>query len=110
MVPWPTGDEAGPGAGRYAGAKGVGRWSLPDGVARDEPDHPSIAACLDAVHRTLAEGPADAMGADAPGRVRGCLIRDGPGAPLTECASEHRRPIHTQERHRDTPVGVSSSE
>lgn len=36
VVPWPTGDEAGPGSGHYVGAKGAGRWSLPDGVARDE--------------------------------------------------------------------------
>lgn len=94
VVPWLTGDEAGPGSGYYVGADGVGSWSLPDNLACDKPGHPSIAAYLEAVHRTLTEGPADAMGPDVPGLVRGCLIRDDPDAPLLDDALEHWRPVH----------------
>ncbi|MEU1488057.1 hypothetical protein ABZ441_30515, partial [Streptomyces sp. NPDC005752] len=61
VVPWLTGDEAGPESGHYVGADGVGYWSLPDNLACDKPGYPSIASYLEAVHRTLTEGPADAM-------------------------------------------------
>ncbi|EDY65778.2 predicted protein [Streptomyces pristinaespiralis ATCC 25486] len=37
MVPWLTGDEAGPESGHYVGADGVGYWSLPDNPASDRP-------------------------------------------------------------------------
>ncbi|MEU0750217.1 hypothetical protein ABZ476_27885, partial [Streptomyces albogriseolus] len=56
VVPWLTSDEAGPESGHYVGADGVGRWSLPDNLTCDKQDFPSIAAYLDAVHRTLVEG------------------------------------------------------
>lgn len=94
VVPWLTGDEAGPESGHYVGADGVGRWSLPDNLACDKPDFPSTAAYLDAVHRTLTEGPADAMGPDVPGLVWGCLIWDDPEAPLLDDALEHWHPVH----------------
>ncbi|MFJ6694531.1 hypothetical protein ACIQM4_00455 [Streptomyces sp. NPDC091272] len=94
VVPWLTGDETGPEYGHYAGADGVGYWSMPDNLACDKPGHPSIAAYLEAVHRTLVEGPADAMGTDVPGLVWGCLIWDDPDAPLLDDALEHWRPVH----------------
>ncbi|MFE6364254.1 hypothetical protein ACFVP3_30200 [Streptomyces sp. NPDC057806] len=94
VVPWLTGDETGPESGHYVGADGVGRWSLPDGLACDEPDYPSIAAYLEAVHRTLTEGPADAMGPDVPGLVWGCLIWNDPEAPGLDEALEHWSPVH----------------
>ncbi|WAZ21407.1 hypothetical protein STRCI_002576 [Streptomyces cinnabarinus] len=94
VVPWLTGDESGPESGHYVGADGVGRWSLPDNLGCDKPDFPSIAAYLEAVHRTLTEGPADAMGPDVPGLVWGCLIWDDPEAPLLDDALEHWHPVH----------------
>lgn len=94
VVPWLTGDEAGPESGHYVGADGVGRWSLPDNLACDKPGYPSITAYLEAVHRTLTEGPADAMGPDVPGLVWGCLIWDDPEAPLLDDALEHWHPVH----------------
>jgi hypothetical protein len=94
VVPWLTDDEAGPESGHYVGAGGVGRWSLPDNLACDKPDFPSIAAYLDAVHRTLTEGPGDAMGSDVPGLVWGCLVWDDPEAPLLDDALEHWYPVH----------------
>ncbi|WP_405681970.1 hypothetical protein [Streptomyces sp. NBC_00057] len=94
VVPWLTGDETGPESGHYVGANGVGYWSHPDNLACDKPDYPSIAAYLEAVHRTLTEGPADAMGPDVPGLVWGCLIWDDPGSPLLDDALEHWRPVH----------------
>ncbi len=94
VVPWLTGDEAGPESGHYVGADGVGRWSLPDNLTCDKPDFPSIAAYLDAVHRTLVEGPADAMGPVVPGLVWDCLVWDDPDAPLLDDALEHWHPLH----------------
>ncbi|MFF1277659.1 hypothetical protein ACFVZC_30320 [Streptomyces marokkonensis] len=94
VVPWLTGDEAGFECGQYVGADGVGSWSQPDNLACDKPGHPSIAAYLGAVHRTLTEGPPDAMGPDVPGLVWGCLIWDDPEAPLLDDALEHWHPIH----------------
>lgn len=55
VVPWLTGDEAGPESGDYVGADGVGTWSHPDNLACDQPRYASIAAYLEAVHRTLTE-------------------------------------------------------
>jgi hypothetical protein len=94
VVPWLTGDEAGPGSGLYVGEDGVGSWSMPDNLACDKPGYPSITAYLEAVHRTLTEGPADAMGPDVPGLVWGCLIWDDPEAPLLDDALEHWHPVH----------------
>ncbi|MFF2410488.1 hypothetical protein [Streptomyces sp. NPDC058092] len=94
VVPWLTGDETGPESGHYVGAGGVGYWSLPDNLACDKPDYPSIAAYLETVHRTLTEGPADAMGPDVPGLVWGSLVWDDPGSPLLDDALEHWRPVH----------------
>ncbi|MET8829833.1 hypothetical protein ABZX40_29915 [Streptomyces sp. NPDC004610] len=94
VVPWLTGDQAGPEYGHYAGAEGVGRWSMPDNLACDKPGYPSITAYLEAVHRTLTEGPADAMAPDRPGLVWGCLIWDDPEAPLLDDALGHWRPLH----------------
>ncbi|MCQ4206608.1 hypothetical protein [Streptomyces longispororuber] len=94
VVPWLTCDEAGPESGTYAGPDGVGSWSLPDDLACDKPSHPSIAAYLEAVYRTLTEGPAHAMGSDVPGLVWGCLIWDDPACPLLDDALPHWRPIH----------------
>ncbi|GGZ74183.1 hypothetical protein [Streptomyces bluensis] len=94
VVPWLTGDEAGPESGLYVGEDGVGPWSLPDNLACDKPGYPSIAAYLEAVHRTLTEGPADAMGPDVPGLVWGCLIWDDPEAPRLDDALEHWHPVH----------------
>lgn len=48
----------------------------------------------DAVHRTLTDGPADAMGPDVPGLVWGCLLWDDPEAPLLDDALEHWHPVH----------------
>ncbi len=94
VVPWLTGDEAGPESGHYVGADGVGYWSLPDNLACDKPGYPSIASYLEVVHRTLTEGPADAMGPEVPGLVWGCLVWDDPGSPLLDDALEHWRPVH----------------
>lgn len=94
VVPWLSGDEAGPESGHYVGADGVGYWSLPDSLACDKPGYPSIAAYLEAVHRTLTEWPADAMGTDVPGLVWGCLVWDDPEAPALDDALEHWRPVH----------------
>ncbi|WP_308117999.1 SMI1/KNR4 family protein [Streptomyces buecherae] len=94
VVPWLTRDEAGPESGHYVGAAGVGSWSLPDDLGFGSPSYPSIAGYLDAVHRTLTEGPADAMGPDVPGLVWGCLVWDDPEAPLLDDALEHWRPLH----------------
>lgn len=94
VVPWLTGDEAGTESGHYVGADGVGYWSLPDNLACDKPGYSSIAAYLEAVHRTLVEGPADLMGPGVPGLVWGCLIWDDPEAPVLDDALEHWRPVH----------------
>ncbi|MGX1267078.1 hypothetical protein [Streptomyces phaeoluteigriseus] len=94
VVPWLTGDQAGPEYGHYVGADGVGYWSLPDNLACDKPDYPSITGYLEAVHRTLTEGPAEAMGPEVPGLVWGCLIWDDPEAPLLDDALEHWHPVH----------------
>lgn len=95
VVPWLTGDEAGPESGHWAGGAGVGRWSLDSlaGVGR-EAAYPSIAAYLDAVHRTLTDGPADAMGPDVPGVVWGCLVWENREAPLLDDALPHWTPVH----------------
>ncbi|MFF0110079.1 SMI1/KNR4 family protein [Streptomyces hirsutus] len=95
VVPWLTGDEAGPESGHWVGAIGVGRWSVDSlpGVGA-KPAFPSIAAYLDAVLRTVTEGPADAMGPDVPGLVWGCLIWENPEYPLLDEALPHWTPIH----------------
>ncbi|MFJ9589152.1 SMI1/KNR4 family protein [Streptomyces acidicola] len=95
VVPWLTGDEAGPESGHWVGVIGVGRWGLDSlpGVGA-EPAFPSIAAYLDAVLRTVTEGPADAMGPDVPGLVWGCLIWENPEYPLLDEALPHWTPIH----------------
>ncbi|MFI1416750.1 hypothetical protein ACH4VX_01960 [Streptomyces sp. NPDC020731] len=93
VVPWLTGDEAGPESGHWVGTGGVGSWSLPDRLP-GKPSYPSIAAYLETVHRTVTEGPADLTGPDVPGLVWGCLIWDDPGNPLLDDALEHWAPIH----------------
>ena len=95
VVPWLTGDEAGSESGHWVGAMGVGRWSVDSlpGVSAG-PAFPSIAAYLDAVLRTVTEGPADAMGPDVPGLVWGCLIWQNPEYPLLDKALSHWRPVH----------------
>ncbi|MEU4178293.1 hypothetical protein [Streptomyces sp. NPDC026589] len=95
VVPWLTRDEAGPESGYWVGAIGVGRWGLDSlpGVGATAA-FPSIAAYLDAVLRTVTEGPADAMGPDVPGLVRGCLIWENPEHPLLDEALTHWTPIH----------------
>ncbi|MEV5455236.1 hypothetical protein [Streptomyces sp. NPDC052535] len=95
VVPWLTGDEAGHESGHWVGDIGVGQWSLDSliGVGR-KAAYPSIAAYLDAVYRTLADGPGDAMGPGVPGVVWGCLIWDGHEAPLLDEALPHWTPVH----------------
>lgn len=96
VVPWLTGDEAGPESGHWVGAIGVGRWGLDSlpGVGA-KPAFPSIAAYLDAVLRTVTEGPAAAMGGpNVPGLVWGCLIWENPEYPLLDEALPHWTPIH----------------
>ncbi|MFD5573984.1 SMI1/KNR4 family protein [Streptomyces cadmiisoli] len=95
VVPWLTGDEAGPESGHWVGDIGIGRWSLDSliGVGR-KAAYPSIAAYLDAVYRTLTDGLADAMGPNVPGVVWGCLIWENHEAPLLDEALPHWTPIH----------------
>ncbi|MEU9578170.1 SMI1/KNR4 family protein [Streptomyces chilikensis] len=101
VVPWLTTDEAGPENGEYVGAEGVGHWSLPEMELRLH--QTSLAAYLEAVHRTLTEGPADLMGPDVPGVVWGCLIWDAPAYPLLDEALPHWTPVHGTHVH-GTPV------
>ncbi|MGW8889163.1 hypothetical protein [Streptomyces sp. NPDC055749] len=93
VLPWLTRDEAGPLQGHYVGTDGVGKWSLMDEPV-ERPEYPSMAAYLEAVHRTVTEGPADLMGADVPGIVWGCLLWDNPENPGLGDAFEHWTPIH----------------
>ncbi|MFE7047790.1 hypothetical protein ACFVAM_05395 [Streptomyces californicus] len=93
VVPWLTRDEAGPLQGHYAGDIGVGRWNLVDEPV-SEPAYPSATAYLEAVHRTLTEGPAGLMGSDVPGLVWGCLVWDDPENPGLDEAFEHWAPVH----------------
>ncbi|MEV6162384.1 hypothetical protein AB0L71_10755 [Streptomyces sp. NPDC052052] len=93
VVPWLTRDEAGPLHGHYAGDDGVGTWALMDDPV-SKPDHPSVSAYLEAVHRAVTQGPPDLMGADVPGVVWGCLIWDDPQLPGLDEAFEHWTPIH----------------
>ncbi|WP_345627577.1 hypothetical protein [Streptomyces thinghirensis] len=51
--------------------------------------YPSIAAYLEAVYRTLTDGPADGMGPNVPGVVWGCLIWENYEAPLLDEALPH---------------------
>ncbi|MER5359106.1 hypothetical protein [Streptomyces sp. NPDC002785] len=93
VVPWLTRDEAGPLHGHYAGAVGVGDWSIVDEPVT-KPVYPSIAAYLEAALRTVTDGPADLMGDDVPGLVWGCLIWDDPERPGMLDAFEHWTPLH----------------
>jgi hypothetical protein len=93
VVPWLTRDETGPLYGHYASDVGVGKWTLVDEPV-SKPVYPSIAAYLDAVHRTVTRGPADLMGDDVPGLVWGCLVWDDPERPGMDEAFEHWTPIH----------------
>ncbi|MGW0548869.1 hypothetical protein [Streptomyces altiplanensis] len=94
VVPWLTGDEAGPEYGQYVSAAGVGHWSTMTGPEVSEPRHPSAAAYLEAVHRTLTVGPADLMGPDVPGIVWGCLVWEDPEHPGLDDALGHWTPLH----------------
>ncbi|MGW2173775.1 hypothetical protein ACWC1C_24950 [Streptomyces sp. NPDC001705] len=95
VVPWLTIDEAGAESGHWVGDIGVGQWSS-DGLigVGQKAAYPSIAAYLDAVYRTLAGGPADAMGPGVPGVVWGCLIWERHEAPLLDEALPHWTPVH----------------
>ena len=93
VVPWLTRDEAGPLHGYYAGDDGVGQWNLVDEPV-SKPEYSSVTAYLEAVLRTLTEGPADLMGADVPGLVWGCLVWDDLENPGMDEAFEHWTPIH----------------
>ncbi|WP_328558462.1 hypothetical protein [Streptomyces coelicoflavus] len=94
VVPWMTCDEAGPASGYWAGDNGVGRWTLDSliGVGQ-RAAYPSIAAYVDAVYRTLTDGPADAMGPGVPGVVWGRLIWEWHEAPLLDDALPRWRPV-----------------
>lgn len=95
VVPWLTRDEAGAESGYWVGDMGVGRWSVDNLPGESgEPAFPSIAAYLDAVLRTVTEGPADAMGSHVPGLVWGCLVWENPEHPLLDEALPHWSPIH----------------
>ncbi|MEV0318126.1 hypothetical protein ACIBKX_07665 [Streptomyces sp. NPDC050658] len=94
VVPWVTSDEAGPEYGEYVSASGVGHWSTMAGPEVDRPSRPSLAAYLEATHRTLTEGPADLMGPEVPGLVWGCLLWQDPASPRLDDALEHWRPVH----------------
>lgn len=92
VVPWLTRDQAGPEYGEYVSAAGVGHWSTMAGVEVSAPRHPSVAAYLETVHRTLTAGPADLMGPD--GIVWGCLLWDDPEDPRLDDALAHWTPVH----------------
>ncbi|MFE0131126.1 hypothetical protein ACFWY6_06030 [Streptomyces sp. NPDC059037] len=94
VVPWVSRDAAGPEYGEYVSETGVGHWSTMAGPEVSEPRHPSMAAYLAAVHRTLTEGPPDLMGSDVPGIVWGCLVWDDPDDPRLDDALEHWTPLH----------------
>ncbi|MFD4234709.1 hypothetical protein [Streptomyces sp. NPDC058542] len=55
---------------------------------------PAAEPAIDAVLRTVTEGPADAMGPQVPGPVRGCLVRENPERPLLDEALPYWTPIH----------------
>ncbi|MFF7243064.1 hypothetical protein ACFZBU_04095 [Embleya sp. NPDC008237] len=93
VLPWLTRDEAGPEQGRYAGDVGVGDWSIVEQPVT-EAVCPSISAYLEAVLRTLTDGPANLMRDDVPGLVWGCLIWDNPERPGMLDAFAHWTPIH----------------
>ncbi|MET8689945.1 hypothetical protein ABZV77_37650 [Streptomyces sp. NPDC004732] len=107
VVPWLTGDEAGPEYGQYVSARGVGRWSTTAGPEVSGPAHASAADYLEAVHRTLAEGPGDLLGSDVPGIVWGCLVWDDPRDPRLDDALPHWTPLH-QSARRGCETGVGN--
>ncbi|MFF9899054.1 hypothetical protein [Streptomyces longispororuber] len=80
--------------GLYLSAVGLGEWSSYEGLIQGEPLYPSIAAYLEAVNRTLAEGPADLMGPQVPGIVYGCLVWQDPQAPSLDETFDDWRPVH----------------
>jgi hypothetical protein len=81
-------------AGLYLSAAGLGEWRSYEGLFMDEPLYSSAAAYLEAVNRTLDEGPADLMGAKVPGIVYGCLIWDDPQDPRLDETFPDWRPVH----------------
>jgi hypothetical protein len=80
--------------GLYLSADGLGKWSSYEGMFMEEPLYPSIAAYLEAVNRTLGEGPADLMGRKLPGVVYGCLIWQDPKRPGLDATFADWRPVH----------------
>ncbi|MER7493958.1 hypothetical protein ABT033_15275 [Streptomyces pharetrae] len=80
--------------GLYLSAAGLGRWSSYEGMVMEEPLYPSLAAYLEAVGRTLREGPGDLMGAEVPGIVYGCLVWDDPHSPRLDETFADWRPVH----------------
>ncbi|MGW8889162.1 hypothetical protein [Streptomyces sp. NPDC055749] len=81
--------------GLYLSADGLGEWSSYEGMLMEKPLYPSIAAYLEAVNRTLVEGPADLMGYKVPGIVYGCLIwQDPQGPPGLDETFADWRPVH----------------
>jgi hypothetical protein len=93
VVPWCTGDEAGPEYGLYAGPGGVGRWSTSAGPYVSPPGHPSLAAYLTDAHRALTGEPAHLPDAGVPGIVWGCLVWDDPAYPRLEESRAHWTPL-----------------
>ncbi|MEV0528641.1 hypothetical protein AB0I66_35000 [Streptomyces sp. NPDC050439] len=94
VVPWLTPDEAGPEFGLYVSLAGVGHWSTMTGPEVSPPRHPSMAAYLESVHRTLTVGPPDLMGCDVPGIVWDCLVWQDPNSPDLDDAFAHWTPVH----------------
>ncbi|MFI6079528.1 hypothetical protein ACIBBB_00745 [Streptomyces sp. NPDC051217] len=82
------------GTGLYLSAAGLGKWRSYEGVFMEEPLYPSIAAYLEAVNGTLADGPADRMGPETPGIVHGCLSRQDPRDPGLDETFADSRPVH----------------
>ncbi|WP_405754619.1 hypothetical protein OHA44_04295 [Streptomyces sp. NBC_00144] len=80
--------------GLYLSAAGLGKWRSYEGLFMDEPLYPSIAAYLEAVNRTLDEGPNKVRGFQVPGIVYGCLIWDDPQDPRLDETFADWRPVH----------------
>lgn len=82
-------------AGLYLSVAGLGKWSSYEGMFMEKTLYSSIAAYLEAVNRTLVEGPADLMGREVPGIVYGCLIwQDPKGSPGLDETFADWRPVH----------------
>jgi hypothetical protein len=85
--------------GLYLSAAGLGEWSSYEGLFMEEPLYASIAAYLEAINRTLGEGPADLMGSEVPGIVYGCLIWQNPQDPRLDETFADWRPACLRSRN-----------